>query len=55
MQKEKWVVTPFEGGLDTVYVAIYFSFRNSCRNRKDSVTKSYFSEFCSNQTFNVAT
>ena len=33
------------GGRDTVSISIYFSLKNSCRNRKNSVTKLYFSEF----------
>ena len=28
MQTEKWVATMFEGGRDTVSVAIYFTFKN---------------------------
>ena len=27
LQTEEWVVTPFEGGRDTLSVAIYFSFK----------------------------
>ena len=45
LQSKKWFVTPFEGGRDTVSIAIYFSLKNSCRNRKNSVTTTYFSEF----------
>ena len=43
------------GGRDTVFIAIYFSLKNSCRNRKNNVTTLHFSEFCRDRTFNVAT
>ena len=43
------------GGHVTFSIAIYFSLKNSCRNRKNSVTTLYFSEFCHDQTFNVVT
>ena len=42
-------------GRDTVSIAIYFSLKNSCHNRKNTVTTSYFSEFCRDQISNVAT
>ena len=43
---ESWLRQCLNGGRDTVSIAIYFSFKNSCRNRKTSVTTLYFSEFC---------
>ena len=49
------VATMFEVGRNTVSIAIYFSFKKKFRNRKNRVTTSYFSEFCHDRTFNVAT
>ena len=43
------------GGCDTVSIDIYFSFKSSCRSRKNNVMTLYFSEFCRDRTFNVAT
>ena len=55
LQTEKWVATLCEDGRDTISFAIYFSFKIYCRNKKKSVTTSYFSEFYRDRNFNVAT
>ena len=43
------------GGRNVVSIAIFFGLKNSCRNRKNNVMTLYFSEFCHDRTFNVAT
>ena len=55
MKTKKWVTKVFEGGRDTIFVTIYFSFKKFYRNKKNRVMTSYFNEFCHDRTFNVAT
>ena len=52
---ERWLRQCLNGSRDTISIAIYFSFKISYRNRKNSVMTSYFNEFCRDRTFNVTT